>query len=358
MTRSPDEPLPRTFVLELTRSCNHRCVHCYTVWDPPELDYGRYNGKPLTTTGWKKLIRQLHEDVPTLENIAISGGEPLLFDDLSEIVKYIIGRGISVVVITNGSLLTEPRLEELLAAGAYFEVPLLSHRPEIHDELTGRPGSWATVVDNLANMIGLEGGWVCVFVATRKNHMDLPETAKLAMALGAEGLMYNRVNLGAGNKSLARELLPTPTMIRKNLKTVEQLKVEFGLQTAVSVVIEPCVVDPADFPNVRFGWCPLAGENSYFTVDPCGYIRICNHSPEVLGNLKEVSFLEIYRKHPYVKRFREELPVECRDCPAEWRDLCNGGCKAAGEQCRGSPAKVDPFVTRYRKKKKKTQGPV
>jgi len=348
MTRSLDQPLPRTFVLELTRSCNHRCTHCYTVWDPPELGYDRHDGKTLSLAAWKKLIKRLHEEVPTLENIALSGGEPLLFDDLNDLVRFIVGRGLSLVIITNGTLLTRARLRELLAVGAYFEVPLLSHRPEIHDELTGKPGSWAAVVDNLANMIGLDGGWVCVFVATRKNYKDLPDTARLAIALGAEGLMYNRMNLGAGNIQRAKQLLPTPKMIRWNLRTLERLKDEVGLQSAASVVIEPCVVDINEFPNVHFGWCPLAGENSYFTIDPCGNVRICNHSPEVLGNLKDTKFTKIYLEHPYVKRFREELPEECRDCPPEWRNICRGGCKAAGEQCWGNPEKVDPFVTRYR----------
>lgn len=345
MTKSYKGKLPKTFVFELTKACNHRCVHCYTVWGTPNLQYEQFEGRPLSTSAWKKLIDRLHKDVPTLQNIALSGGEPLLHKDLSEIVRFISDHGLSTVVITNGSKLTKERAQELHEAGAYFEVPLLSHRPEVHDKLTGIKGSWDIVVENLADMVSLGLGWVSVFVATRYNYRDLPQTLRLAIALGAEGIMYNRVNLASANIDEASRLVPTPTMIKGNLATLNAWSKKHDFPIAVSVVIEPCVVDFSNYPHVHFGWCPLAGENSYFTVDPYGNLRICNHSPTVLGNLTKDPFVDIYRRHPYVQQFRTELPVECVDCPPEWRDLCRGGCKAAGEQCHGNAAQVDPFVS-------------
>jgi PqqA peptide cyclase len=354
MTRSSKKQLiaPRTIVLELTRACNHKCAHCYTVWGAPELKYDCSSRRPLSTAAWKKIVSKVHAEVPTLESVALSGGEPLLYEDLTELVRFITRRKLSVVIITNGSMLTRERMRELAAAGAYFEVPLLSHRAAIHDRLTGKPNSWNKTVANLANSIALRAGWVCVFVATKLNWRDLPKTGELAIALGAEGLMYNRVNLSAGNLSNARILVPTPFMIERNLHTLQRLKTRFQLPSAVSVVIEPCVVDIDQFPDIQFGWCPLAGENSYFTIDPYGNLRICNHSPTVLGNLTESDFMEIFRNHSYVRRFRTELPLECKNCPPRWRNLCRGGCKAAGEQCYGDPAKVDPFVTMFSDRKK------
>jgi radical SAM protein with 4Fe4S-binding SPASM domain len=349
MAASSNRPLPRTIVLELTHACNHQCKHCYATWEVPQPTPCHSNDKPLTLSGWKKLIAQVQKDVPTLESVALSGGEPLLFNELTDLVQFITSRNLSAVVITNGSFLTRPRLLELSNAGAFFEVPILSYQPNLHDQLTGRPGSWHTVIDNLANMIPLEGRWVAVFVAMRPNWKDLKKTAELAIALGAEGLMYNRMNLSANNLASAKKLLPTPFMLKQNLRTLEALKTQYNFPSAVSVVIEPCVVDITQFPNIRFGWCPLAGENSYFTIDPYGNVRICNHSPTILGNLTRTSFLTIYRRNAYVRRFRTELPAECLDCPPKWQTLCQGGCKATGEQCYGDLTKIDPFVTMYRK---------
>jgi radical SAM protein with 4Fe4S-binding SPASM domain len=175
--------------------------------------------------------------------------------------------------------------------------------------------------------------------------MDLFKTAELAIALGAFGMMYNRMNLAMGNMHLADRLLPTPRMIEENLEMLEAIGGEYGLPVAVSVVIEPCVVDVRQYEHVHFGWCPLAGEDSYFTVDPGGNLRICNHSPVILGNINRDSFADIYYGHPHVRAFHDTWPEECADCDPELKEMCRGGCKAAAEQCYGTLARVDPFVT-------------
>lgn len=185
---------------------------------------------------------------------------------------------------------------------------------------------------------------IAVFIATRLNYHHLEQTAKLAMVLGAKALMYNRLNLARSAFPYADSLLPTPCMIQENLQTLDALSVQYGLPISISVVIEPCVVPIEQYPHLHFGFCPLGGENSYFTIDPSGNLRVCNHSPVILGNLLHDRFSEIYDNHPYLKKFREDFPQECADCPPERKNLCRGGCKAAGEQCYGTLDRVDPFV--------------
>jgi len=158
-------------------------------------------------------------------------------------------------------------------------------------------------------------------------------------------LMYNRINLAAHSLSYSDQLLPTPEMIRENLESLEALGEEYGLMTAASVVIEPCVVPLRKYKHVLLGWCPSGGEDSYFTIDPDGNIRICNHSPIILGNIRHDHLRDIYNNHPYVQNFRTALPEECESCNPEMKNLCRGGCKAAAEQCYGTSRRVDPFVT-------------
>ncbi len=339
--------LPRIFILELTRHCNHRCLYCYTVWGAPKLGYSQCSQGEMSTEEIKDLIVRLQDEV-TLESIALSGGEPLLRDDLSEIISFIKDRGITPVVITNGTLLTEKRIAATTKDGTY-EISLLSYRREVHNHLAGRSGAWEAAIDGMANVCHSGGQLTAVFVATRLNYMDLQKTAELAIALGAGGLMYNRLNLGAHNIHQADYLLPTPAMIRENLDTLEEIGAKYGLPVAVAVVIEPCVVDVRNYEHIHFGWCPLAGADSYFTIDPAGNIRICNHSPIILGNLRKDRFTDIYYNHPYIRSFRETWPVECTDCDFQLREMCRGGCKAAAEQCYGTLTRVDPFVTLSRK---------
>ena len=347
MKSAPDDfearPLPKSFVIELTKRCNNHCLYCYMAEGPSAQDCERDRSSEMGTREVTDVIGKLCDEAP-VQSIALSGGEPLLREDLSEILSYIRNRGIAPIVITNGTLLTAARLASL-GTEVTYEITLLSYRREVHDRLAGRRGAWDAAVDGMANVRQAKGSFVAVFVATKLNSADAGKTAELAIALGATGLMYNRMNLGARNIRNADRLLPTAATIRENLDTLEELSARYQLPVAVAVAIEPCVIDVRKYKQIHFGWCPLAGEGSYFTVDPTGNVRICNHSGVILGNLKKDCFTDIYYKHPYVRAFRETWPAECESCKPELKAICCGGCKAAAEQCYGTLAKVDPFVT-------------
>jgi radical SAM protein with 4Fe4S-binding SPASM domain len=335
-------PLPEVFILELTHRCNNRCLYCYASWDVPGCGRRQEHRDEMSTAEVKEVIAKLQGETP-LQSIALSGGEPLLREDIGEISLYLESREIGSLIITNGTLLTPERVSSTMAIGNY-EITLLSYRPEVHDRIAGREGAWRSAVEGMANVHQVGGKTVAVFIATRLNYMDLHKTAELAIALGADALMYNRINASAHNMQFVEQIFPTPAMIRDNLDVLEDLGEKYGLTISAGVVIEPCVVDTSKYTHIHFGWCPLAGERSYFTIDPSGNVRICNHSPMILGNIKEQPFAEIYYHHPYVQCFRNTMPQECQSCKPEWKEICRGGCKAAGEQCYGAMGRVDPYV--------------
>jgi radical SAM protein with 4Fe4S-binding SPASM domain len=297
----------------------------------------------MSTKGVIEVIEKLCSEAP-VQSIALSGGEPLLREDLPEILSFIRKKEISAVIITNGTLLTKDRLASV-GTDVSFEITLLSYRREVHDQLAGRRGAWDAVVDAMANVRQAKGTFVAVFVATKLNSADVSKTTELAIALGANGLMYNRMNLGAHNIRHADRLLPTSTEIRENLDTLQVMSAQYRFPIAATVAIEPCVIDVRKYKQIHFGWCPLAGEGSYFTIDPRGNVRICNHSSVIVGNMQRDRFTDIYYNHPYVRAFRETWPAECASCEPALKAICCGGCKASAEQCYGSLTKVDPFVT-------------
>ncbi len=336
-------PLPKSFVIELTNRCNNHCVYCYLSAGPAGQDCDHDRSSEMSTQEVIQTIAKLINEAP-VQSIALSGGEPLLRNDVPEILSFIRNQGISPVVITNGTLLSQQRVASA-GPDVTYEITLLSYRREVHDQLAGRRGAWDAAVDGMANVRQAKGNFVAVFVATKLNSGDVRKTAELAIALGASGLMYNRLNLGAHNIRHADRLLPTIDMIRNNLDALEELSAQYHLPVAVSVVIEPCLLDTRKYRQLHFGWCPLAGEESYFTIDPRGNVRVCNHSGVILGNLKQDRFTDIYYTHPYVRAFHDTWPAECADCDPELKQLCCGGCKASAEQCYGNLAHVDPFVT-------------
>src|SRR5204863_231617 len=91
------------------------------------------------------MIAEDEVDVDTMMLI-LSGGEPLLRDDLNEIAHYASAHGATVVVGTNGTLLTDERIAALQAAGVRgVAVSIDSLRPSYHDNFRHGRGALADV---------------------------------------------------------------------------------------------------------------------------------------------------------------------------------------------------------------------
>lgn len=97
---------PYTLIAELTYRCPLRCPYCSNP-----VDWARRR-KELDTETWRRVFREA-EDLGVVQ-LNLTGGEPLLRDDLTDIASR---GGATVVVGTNGTLLTEPRIARLMDAG-------------------------------------------------------------------------------------------------------------------------------------------------------------------------------------------------------------------------------------------------
>jgi radical SAM protein with 4Fe4S-binding SPASM domain len=247
-----------------------------------------------------------------------------------------------VTVISNGRLLDEPTTASLVQRGVgLFELPLLSHKREVHDELSGAPGAWEAVLSAMANIRLHHGQVVAAFVATRKNIEDLHETIRLAFAFGARGIMLNRFNPGGRGREHLEELLPTVEQVRTALQVAEAAVVEFGLPVSCSIPIQPCLVELSRFPHLGFGFCAAGSERAYYALDPLGNLRPCNHTDTILGNLFEESFASLIAPER-MSAFTCAIPGFCADCAR--RLECQGGCKASAQVCYGSLTEKEPFL--------------
>lgn len=116
---------------------------------------------------------------------------------------------------------------------------------------------------------------------------------------------------------------------------------EFHLPVSCSIPIQPCLIDTSAFPHVSFGYCSAGTERAYYTLDPMGNVRPCNHSDMILGNLFEQSFSEIIASEQMIE-FICTIPQFCSTC--DHRFECQGGCKASAQVCYGSLIAEEPFL--------------
>ena len=329
----------RTIVLEVTEACPHACVHCYNFWRehrartlaPTTLDRGEI----------RDLVKRIKRET-VLEQVAISGGEPLLRPDLPGILADIADEGLSAVVITSGALLTPTRVNRL-PRDTMLEVTLFGADPELHDRIVGRNGTLKRVIEGVAR--AREHGcrlFVSVVVNALNAH-DVRRALELGIALGAEGLLLNRMNLSRATLAEAASLAPSREQLEQMLRDAEEVAAEYDAPISVSVPVPACVVDPVAYPHLHFGWCPRGGAEAYYTVSHDGALRPCNHSSVVLGDLRTHSFAELTGSAA-ARNFWSPLPAECQACEHPLRDVCRGGCPAASDECYGTRERWDPII--------------
>jgi pyrroloquinoline quinone biosynthesis protein E len=270
------------------------------------------------------LLQLLDRLVPgrrRLQALTLSGGEPLLREDLEELVAAIrvaLPRT-KVNVATSGVLLDEHRSRALHAAGVQaVQLTLLAPDPALHDELTGHPGSFDATLRAIAaaRAAGLQVAVFCV--AMRSNIETYPGVARLALAVGADTVVLNRFQPGGRGLEGWRERTPTPAQLQAALAARAELAGPVDLP--LGTVIPPCERRDERESMV----CPIGTRNAYPAIGPDGTVRPCNHSPHVLGSLLEEPLLDLLRRQP-----EPAAPPECAGCASRRR--CRGGCPAARE---------------------------
>jgi len=256
-------------------------------------------------------------------SVTLTGGEPLLRDDLEILAGCLTGGGVRVGVATNGLLLDGARAGSLKRAGVgWIEVSLPSADRDLYMELTGcdgfggakramlevRKAGMRLTVSRVITSVGME---------------DIGDTVRMAFALGAEALALNRfVPGGAG--AAHRELVLGPDRLDEALSRASRAAEECpGMTVYAAIPVEGCVYPHRKYPGIRFGSC-VCGRDKW-AVGPDGGLRTCEQNPEVLGSLLLSGFSDLV-KSPAVDSFRERCRgTECVSC--RWREECGGGCR-------------------------------
>jgi len=327
-------------IVELTQRCNHDCLHCYNVWK----NAAPYPAGELGPAETLAMLDRVLDETAVRE-VTLTGGEPLLRPDLVEIVEHLRARGVAVDLISNGTLIDTALLDRLTPDRiGSWELPLLSAEAAIHDELSGSAGAFDRVTLAVAELKARRQIVVGVVVITRLNLPSLRETVELAFALGVDALLLNRFNPGGrGFDNLAR-LQVTPAELRAALDLVDALCVELELPVSCSIAMPPCLFDHARWPALTFGFCAAGTDEAYYTLDPLGNLRPCNHSPTVLGNVRERGFWALVEGET-MQAFMAARPAFCDGCAVA--ETCLGGCKAAAEACYGDLCACDPFLAAF-----------
>ncbi len=328
--------VPHVVAWNLTRRCNLECAHCYISAGPRETA-----ASELDTAACCRIIDQILAVNPA-PMLILSGGEPLLREDLEELAAYGARRGATVVVGTNGTMLTDERIARFETAGVRgVAVSVDSLRPSYHDNFRHRQGALADTMAALARLRAHRLDFIIQTTVTKGNRTELGALVEWSTGQGAVAFnCYFLVSTGRG--ASLTDLAPADyEVVLADLARYQQIyrgRMMVRAKCAPQFMRHVYEADP-DSPILNYETrCPCGTQ--YCRITPDGKLTPCPYLPEVAGDLRTQTFGEVWRGAPLFRRLREEaLGGKCGVC--EYRKLC-GGCRARAFALEGDLLAADP----------------
>lgn len=325
--------------LEVNNSCNQDCIFCYN-----HLPHNKNKNKS-EYSAVKKVLKKLYSQAE-VSNVVFTGGEPMLDFRISELILFAKMHKSSTTIITNGTLLFDQKLDELLLIkNDLFQLPIHSFDPEVHDKMTKLRGSHLKSVNAIKKIVKSDSSIAVVIVLTKENVSQIEKTIKYILDLGIKQISVDRYNIGGTNKDNKEEILPNIESLKESYSLINNSAKLYNINITSNVCTPHCVLNPKDYPYIRFGNCSEDSMGFPLTIDINGNLRVCNHSPKIVGNVFKEK-LEDLLVTDYIKSWNN-IPVECDAC--EMWSKCRGGCRAASEQVGGTNYDIDPICKYFNK---------
>lgn len=335
----PDETAPPFLVSwNLTKRCNLKCVHCYL--DAAEIE----GASDIDTSSALKTVDEIASINPSAM-VIMTGGEPMLRPDLSEIASYASSKGLSVVIGTNGTLLTPSAIDTLIKAKVQgIGVSLDSSTPELHDSFRGVAGAWLKAMNGIDNLKESGLPFQLHLTVTRDNRYILKDVIRLAGEKGAKGVnIFFLVCTGRGQQMTDL----SPSEYEGVLEDIaradeESIGVMIRARCAPHIVRVGSKTSP-DGSIARGGTSGCIAATGYMRITPEGIVTPCPYIPgrpegPALG---QKPLKEIWEKDQlFAAMRRRELVGRCGRC--EYKQTC-GGCRARALASGGTISGEDPW---------------
>ncbi len=329
LNKAPGNPL--WLLAELTYRCPLHCVYCSNP-----IEYARYRAE-LSSETWIRVLREARE--LGCVQLGFSGGEPLVRDDLTILVREAHALGYYTNLITSGVGLDEPRLSELRSAGLdHIQLSFQDSTRELNDFLSNsRTFELKARIARLINLLGYP--MVLNVVLHRRNLDHVEQILTMAEQLGAEYVELANVQFYGWAFHNREHLLPSYGQLRRAEEALRRFRERVGSRIKTYFVVP-------DYYEKRPKPCMNGWGSVFMVVTPDGIVLPCHEARILPGlefpNVAQYSMRSIWYESPAFNRFRgfDWMPEPCRSCPERFKDF--GGCRCQAYLLTGDAAKTDP----------------
>ncbi len=304
---------------ELTDRCNLSCVHCF-INQPAGCVQARPN--ELTTAQVKDILDQIA--TAGCLHLLLTGGEPLLRLDFSEIYLHARRKGMLIMLFTNATMLTPAIMDVLKEAPPHLvEVSMYGATKETYEAVTRVPGSYERFIRGLQLLkaSGLRIATKSVLLTLNKH--ELPLMLKLAedmdLPFRYDGSVFPRIN---GSESPFNYRLSIDEMLELDRSDSDRMQAwvdnyEYSKELPMR--------------SEEYVYSCGAGHRS-FHIDSVGNLSACLMARKPSFSIPEMGFQAAWKKLGEARFAKRKLETPCLSCSASgmciqcpgWSQLVHG----------------------------------
>jgi PqqA peptide cyclase len=322
---------PLWLLLELTYRCPLHCVFCY---NPTEFARA---GAELPTAEWIRVLAEAR--ALGAVQLGLSGGEPLVRDDLETIVAAAHGLGYYINLITSGVGMSEARIKALKGAGLdHIQLSFQDSTREMNDFLSST--RTFELKSQVAALIrAYDYPMVLNVVLHRLNIDHVGEILTMAEALGAQYVELANTQYYGWAWLNREQLLPSRAQLERAEAVTQRFRERVGARMRIYFVVP-------DYFETRPKACMSGLGSVFLAIAPDGTAMPCHAARMLPGlelpNVRDAAIRAIWYDSSAFNRFRGEawMKEPCRSCPERSRDF--GGCRCQAYLLTGDADNADP----------------
>ena len=329
---------PLWLLAELTYRCPLQCPYCSNP-----LDFAQTESE-LSTEEWVRVLRQGRE--MGAAQLGFSGGEPLVRQDLGELIAEARHLGYYSNLITSGLGLTQAKVESFAEAGLdHIQVSFQASDPELNNAVAGSRKAFEQKLA-MARAVK-EAGYPMVlnFVIHRHNIHQMNDIVALCDRLGADYVELATCQYYGWAFKNREGLMPSRAQLEKAEHEVNQNRARLMDEGSAMKLI---FVTP-DYYEERPKPCMNGWGSLFLTVAPDGTALPC-HSARLLPidfpNVRDKNLKHIWYESSGFNHYRGDswMPEPCQSCDEKEKDF--GGCRCQAFLLTGNADNADPVCSK------------
>lgn len=322
---------PLWLLAEITYRCPLQCPYCSNPTDFAQIK------NELSTEEWIRVFKEAR--AMGAVQLGFSGGEPLVREDLEELIKAAHDMGFYTNLITSAIGMDETRIKAFKEAGLdNIQISFQAGQEAVSDYLAGTHAfAHKKEMAKLVKKYDFE--LVFNVVITRYNIDDIEHIIKMSMELDADYVELANTQYYGFALVNRPQLMPTQAQIDRAFEITQKYQ-ELNKNKKGIYFIRSDYFENRPKPCMN-GWGKV-----FLSIIPDGTALPC-HSARVIKelsfpNVREKSLEWIWHESPAFNHFRGEswMKLPCKTCPERKKDF--GGCRCQAYLLTGDAAMADP----------------